>query len=456
MSTITTAAVRPSVTGSTRDPFIDLLRTGAILVVVFGHWIMPVLSWNRGTLSAGNSLATPGWWLLTWVAQVMPVFFFAGGAANHHSYEAELRRGGGATSWLTARVRRLAVPVLPLLAVWLVVPSTLRGFGVPAQSVALAAGIVGQLLWFLAVYLLTVAATPLMHAASRRFGLAVPVVLGVGALGVDVLRFHGLPLAGFANELLVWLAVQQLGLAYAAGKLDRVTRAGAITLGCAGFAGTALLVMFGPYPASMVGLPGQAVSNMSPATLCLLTLGVGQIGVLLALRDRLVALASRPVPAKVLRVVSPRCMTVYLWHMSAMVVVAGVAVLGFGYATPAPDSLAWLLVTPLWLGTLALVLRPLVRGFGRFEAVRMTGGRTPSGRRLAAAVVLLCAGLTGIAAFGFADPLRAAPWVAAILAGIGLTWPGASAWLGEQGTRLLGSLVDITFGRNPKRGNEIR
>jgi fucose 4-O-acetylase-like acetyltransferase len=454
MSTITTAAARPARTGSPRDPFIDLLRTGAILVVVFGHWIMPVLGWGDGALSAGNSLATPGWWTLTWLAQVMPVFFFAGGAANHHSYTAELSRGGTATAWLTARVRRLAVPVVPLLAVWLVAPSALRGLGVPAQPVGIAAGIVGQLLWFLAVYLLTVAATPLMHAASRRFGFAVPVVLGIGALGVDVVRFHGVPPAGFANELLVWLAVQQLGLAYAEGRLDRLSRGGAVLLGCAGFAGTALLVLFGPYPASMVGLPGQVVSNMAPATLCLLTLGVGQIGFLLALRGRLVAFVARPMPAKVLRAVAPRCMTVYLWHMSAMVIVAGVAVLGFGYATPAPDTLTWLAVTPLWLGALALVLRPLVGGFGRVEALRLTSGPVPSGPRLAAAVVLLCAGLTGIAVFGFAEPTRTLPWVVAILVGLGLTWPGAGAWLGDKGTAALGCLIDMTSGaRRPENGN---
>ncbi|HEY0806470.1 MAG TPA: acyltransferase family protein, partial [Pseudonocardiaceae bacterium] len=153
MSTTTTRISASPATGRGRDPFIDLLRVGAIAVVVLGHWIMPVLAWRPGTLVAGNVLTTPGWWILTWVAQVMPVFFIAGGAANYHSYTAELRRGGTARDWLAARIRRLATPVVPLLAVWLVVPGVLRDVGVPGQPVAVAASTVGQLLWFLAVYL---------------------------------------------------------------------------------------------------------------------------------------------------------------------------------------------------------------------------------------------------------------------------------------------------------------
>jgi peptidoglycan/LPS O-acetylase OafA/YrhL len=444
MSTVTSPTTAAPRTGRTRDPFIDLLRTCAIVVVACGHWIMPVLSRQDGTLVAGNSLATPGWWSLTWLLQVMPVFFFAGGAANHHSYTAELRRGGDARSWLSARLCRLAVPVLPLTAVWLVVPNVLRGIGVPAQPVVLGAGIVGQLLWFLAVYVLTVAATPLMHTAARRWGPAVPVVLGGTAFAVDVLRLHGVPVVGYVNEVLVWLAVGQLGLAYAAGRFDRLSRVGAAALGCVGFAATALLVAFGHYPASMVGLPGQAVSNMSPATVCLLTLGVGQIGVLLALRGPILRWADRPGPARLLRTVGPRTMTVYLWHMPAMVVVAGVAVLGFGYATPVPGSPAWLVVTPLWIAGSAFVLRLLVRGFGRFEGIRPADG-SPSTRYLAVAVPLLCVGFTGLAAFGFASTVLALPWVAAVLTGLALAWAGVPRRVYETATGWLAALMDAIF-----------
>ena len=265
----------------------------------------------------------------------MPVFFFAGGAANLHSYTAHLDRGGNARSWLAARLCRLTVPVLPLLAVWLVVPNTLlRGLGMPDQPVALAAGIVGQLLWFLAVYVLTVAAVPIMHVATGGGVVAVPVVLGAGALGVDALRFHGLPLIGYVNEVLVWLAISQLGLGLRARAVRAAVPAAALAMGCAGFAGTAALVLVrsGTRPA-WSGCRGRPCRTWRRPRRACCASGVGQVGLLLARagRDRAPGQATRADRR-------PRCMTVYLWHMTALVVVAGIAVLGFGYATPAPGS----------------------------------------------------------------------------------------------------------------------
>lgn len=412
-----------------RDPFIDVVRALSIVVVVVGHWIMPVLRDSGGTLTAGNALATPGWWLVTWPLQVMPVFFFAGGAAHHHSFVAsnDLRR------WLSLRLARLIVPALPLVAVWLVVPDVLREFGVPAQAVTVASTVVGQPLWFLAVYVIAVAAVPLAHVAHRQWGLAVPVVLGAAALGVDALRLHGVPLVGYVNEILVWLAISQLGLAYAAGS---ALRRRAVPMAVGGFGTAAALVLFGHYPASMVGLPGQ-VSNMSPATACLLCVGVGQIGVLLVLRERVARLAQR----WWLRAVGARCMTVYLWHMSAMVVVAAVAVLGFRYATPAPGSIGWFLATPLWIAAAAVVLWLLVLVFGRFDAIRPAAGM-PAPARLVGAVLLTCAGFLGISAFGFGDPLIAAGCATLVLTGVVLALPGALVALA---CRCVGTLLDAIF-----------
>lgn len=416
-----------------RDPFLDVLRAGAILVVVCGHWLMPVLSARHGTIVAGNALGTPGWWPLTWPLQVMPVFFVAGAAANHHSYVAALRDGTGTRGWLAARLRRFAVPVLPLAAVWLVLPDLLRGLGVPGRPVELAAAVAGQVAWFLAVYVVTVVAVPL----ARRFGLGAAVVPGVAAAGVDALRLHGVPYVGYLNEALVWLAVSQLGLVYAAGRFDRLTGRRALAVGVAGFLATAALVLFGHYPASMVGLPGQAMSNMSPATVCLLTLAVGQFGVLLACRDRLVRWSRRPGPARLLFAVGSRCMTVYLWHAPALVIVSGVTVLGLGYATPPPGSPEWLVATPLWLAAAAVVLAGLVRVFGRFESVRGPVG-APSAARLAVAVPLLCAGFAGIAVFGFGTALLALVCVTAVVGGLLLVWPDALPCC-------LGSLVAAVF-----------
>jgi hypothetical protein len=414
-----------------RDPFIDLLRNFSMLAVVLGHWIMPLLGYAKGTITVGDSFSTPGWWTLTWVMQVMPVFFAVGGAANFHSYSAHLAAGGDGRGWLTTRLYRLTIPVVPLLAVWLAAPPLLIGLGLPAQPVAFAAGIVGQLLWFLAVYLLTVALAPLMIKARGRFGLAVPVALAAAAIAVDIARFSGVPLVGYLNEVFIWLALQQLGIEYAAGRFSRLSTSASALIGLAGFGVTALLVVVGPYPASMVGLPGQAVSNMSPATLCLFTLGIGQLGLLLAFRRQIVAFGRRPKIAALQRLVGPRCMTVYLWHMSAMIIVAGVAVVGFGYVTPMAGTIGWLVATPLWIGALALVLRGLLVAFGRFETIRVNITHGPNAARLVAALVLLSAGLLDLAARGFVVPtgqglfaaafLGPLPAIAAILGSLAIT-----------------------------------
>ena len=302
-----------------RDRFLDVVRAGAILAVIAQHWVMPVLSYSGGHLATGNALATPGWWVVTWLSQVMPLVFFAGGAANLIS----LSRAGSPRQWLAARIRRLMVPVLPLMAVWLVMPDFLRGLGVPPQPLQVASAIAAQLLWFLAVYVLVVLLTPLMVAAHRRWGLKVPLVMAVAGVLVDVARFNDFGYIGYANAVFVWVAVHQLGFHYVEGRLGSLTRRAALSLSAAGFGITALMVAFGPYPASMIGMPGAPVSNMSPPTVLLAFLAVGQIGLLLAFRPQLNALAERPGIGNALSWLGARFMSVYLWHMPALIVVAG-------------------------------------------------------------------------------------------------------------------------------------
>ncbi|MDQ0377107.1 acyltransferase family protein [Amycolatopsis thermophila] len=408
-------SLRPAPAGA-RDTFLDVVRAIAILAVIGQHWLMPVLSYDHGTLATGNALTTPGWWALTWLSQVMPMVFFAGGAANLLS----LRRAASTRDWLSTRLKRLLIPVLPLFAVWLLAPDLLRDLGAPEQPVQIAGAIAGQLLWFLAVYLLTVAVTPLMLAAHRRWGLGVPLVLTGLAVVVDVGRFEVFGPLGYVNAVFVWLAVHQLGFHYVEGRLATLSRRGAAGLAMAGFGVTALAVAFGPYPASMIGMPGAPVSNMSPPTAVLMSLAVGQAGFWLALKPALATLAERPAVAAVLRWSGPRFMSLYLWHMPALVVVAGVAVLGFGYATPEPGSADWFAVAPMWAGAAAVVLAGLLRAFGRFETRPGTGSAVPA-RQLALATVLASGGLLGLAAHGFTTPPHGGPfsgplpWVALVL-----------------------------------------
>ncbi|WP_116046484.1 acyltransferase family protein [Amycolatopsis palatopharyngis] len=444
---------KPSISPSrTRDPFLDLVRTMAVLAVVGQHWIMPVLGYDNSTVATGNALTTPGWWAFTWLSQVMPLVFFAGGAANLIS----LGRSTNTRLWLGARVHRLLLPVLPLIAVWLVIPELLRGLGVPEQPLQVAGSIAAQLLWFLAVYLLTVLATPLLAAAHRRWGLAVPLALAGAAALVDVARFADVPLVGYANAVFVWLAVHQLGFHYTRGRLGELHGRRALGLAAGGFSITALLVLAGPYPASMIGMSGAPMSNMSPPTVLLTFLAVGQIGLLLAARPALNALAARPGPRAALSWLGPRFMTVYLWHMPALIVVAGVTVLGLGYATPAPGSLDWFAAMPVWLLLAGAVLLGLLRVFGRFEVRQAAVAAVVPTVQLVAAGVLGSTGLLGLAAGGFTTPPGAdllggpLPWVAIVLgaylltnrplpvrqAGVQLLTRSVATWNSARGTRV--------------------
>lgn len=419
-----------------RDRFVDLLRVVAIGVVVLEHWLFPVLSYDpaAGVLTASNALTVPGAWATTWVGQVMPLVFFAGGAANATGWRRWRARSGlgpGATgrapqverAWLAERLRRLAWPVLPLAAVWLPLPHLLVALGLPRQPVELAASLAGQLLWFLAAYVLAVVTTPAMVRLHRRHGLRVPAALAVAAVGVDVVRFTTLEAVGYLNVALVWVAVHQVGIAYADGRLGGVRGRRALTLAAGGLAGTVALVALGPYPASMIGLPGASASNVNPPTVALLALAVAQLGLVLALRPTLVRWSQQRHPAAALAWAGPRSMTIYLWHMPALAVVAGAAVVGLGITTPAPGSTSWWLGVPVWLLVLGCVLGLLVRAIGRLEPPprrRRPGGVVSAGR-LAGAVGCVGGGLLGLTVLGFGQPVWSVVAAAALVLGVRLT-----------------------------------
>ena len=110
--------------------------------------------------------------------------------------------------------------LLPLAAVWLPLPHVLMTLGVPEQPLEVGARLTGQLLWFLAVYLIAVTATPYLLRLHAAHGWRVVAVLAAAAVLTDVVRFStGVDALGYANIVFVWLAVHQLGFLYAGGRL---------------------------------------------------------------------------------------------------------------------------------------------------------------------------------------------------------------------------------------------
>ncbi|MBV9512692.1 MAG: acyltransferase, partial [Mycobacteriaceae bacterium] len=91
-------------TPSGRDRAIDVIRIVSLVAVVLGHTIMAVSTIRNGVFVWGNLLeALPAFGALTWVLQIMPLFFFAGTAAGIESWLPGRSWGG----WLMARCTRL-------------------------------------------------------------------------------------------------------------------------------------------------------------------------------------------------------------------------------------------------------------------------------------------------------------------------------------------------------------
>src|SRR5262245_16872692 len=100
-----------------RDRAVDVARLGALLVVMLGPCALLLATIDASGLRIGNLLGElPVLTPITWVAQVMPLFFLAGGAAGTYAW----RRGTPWGTWLLTRAQRLCRPVFWYLAFWTV------------------------------------------------------------------------------------------------------------------------------------------------------------------------------------------------------------------------------------------------------------------------------------------------------------------------------------------------
>jgi len=206
-------------------------------------------------------------------------------------------------------------------------------------------------LWFLLVLAGLTAATPLLTRVNPLWPLAV-------VLHVDLVRFGlgGPSWLGWANLAAGWLVPYTLGAAWTRGELER-RRAGWVLL-AGGAAVTAALVAWAGYPASMVGVPGAAVSNLNPPTLAAVTFGVAQCGLALLLREPLRRVLRRPVAWAAVALVNLSAMTIFLWHQTALMATTATALLAGrlpGLHT-VPDRYGWVAERLLWLPVFALAL----------------------------------------------------------------------------------------------------
>jgi len=373
-----------------RDRFIDAVRASSLLVVVLGHWLMATVVVKDGHLTGENALTSiPALQLATWLLQVMPLFFIAGGFSNITVWRSLRRRGAGYSEYLQGRLVRLLRPTLVFVVLWHLALPAAAALGMSQDRVDLIGRLLGQPLWFLGVYVAMTALAPAMaswHELSPRTAFA---TLAFGALVVDWFRMvRGMENVGYLNLAVVWLFAQQLGFAYADGSFTRLSRRTLWATMAGAFATLAVLTTLGPYPVSMVGMPDQT-SNMTPPTICLLVLSVAQIAIAMLIRGPVARWLERPrLWASVVRFAS-MAMTVYLWHLS-LLVFAFMGFIGLGVDPPAAGSGLWWLTRPFWLLGLALVLSvvatllsPLERG----RAAKATKAMSRPARTTGAAVL---------------------------------------------------------------------
>jgi len=408
-----------------RNRYVDFLRALSILVVVMGHWLIATAWQVDGELIRGHLLKDrPDLQWVTWLFQVMPVFFIVGGYSNAVSLASAERKGLTYAHWLIARLTRLSVPVIVLMGAWALIALVMRLLDVDPAAIQYMSQAALIPTWFLAIYIMVALLAPLAWRFWRAAGYGSVFAFVALAVAVDILFFAlDLRAFGWSNYFWVWLAVHQLGFAWRSGRLPSAPVL--LLMAGAGFVALWLMIFQGPYPLAMVGSPDEGLSNTLPPKATLIALAFAQFGVLMALEPPLRRALDNLRLWTFTVLVNSMIMTIYLWHITVMILFGGVLYLlgGFGFGLE-PGSEAWWLSRPVWIAVLwtlllpfALLLSPLERR-GRPQGVPV-----PGAPRQVAGAVAICLGIALLALFGFGT--EPADWID--VAAFALTLGGALA-----------------------------
>ncbi|MDO3638174.1 acyltransferase family protein [Mycolicibacterium arseniciresistens] len=387
-------------TPATRDRAIDVIRITALVGVVLGHTVMATSTIRDDVFIWNNLLtASPVLQALTWVFQIMPLFFFAGVAACVDSWKAGTSWG----NWLLRRCTRLYRPVFYYLAFWGVALVTLRVV-LPEHVYEPIAGISIQLLWFLGAYVLVLAAVPLLTHITTTARLAAALIGAYAFVAaIDVLRINlELPkLVSYLN-MAAWLIPGMLGVAYRRRLLDGRT---ALGVGVAMLGVNLALLWWGPYELSLVGIETQQLKNMTPPSLLLAGHAIMMCAFAIAAAPAINRWAQRPRVWWLAAIGNSGAMTLYLWHMPALLAMHLVFDhLGMPRFDPAADGFVLLSVVQLavmagLIGLAFVTLRPLEN-----DPLPLWDGGLVSrpGPRSAAVGAMLCvAGAATLASVGW-------------------------------------------------------
>lgn len=372
-----------------RDRSIDLVRAVLLVIVVGLHSMMVGISVGPSGFALGNALEHQDWFApVTWALQVMPLFFLVGGFSSHTQWTRMRERGHSASDYVVSRLHRLLVPAVAVIVAVAIGLAAMTALGVPADLIAVAGFRISQPLWFLGVYVLCSAFVPVLVAAHGKRPVLTLVSLIAAAVAVDVLRFGtGIEGIGFLNLVFVWLAVQQFGFWLADGRFDALSTRSRVSIMVGSILTLLFLTVPGPYSVDML-------NNLNPPTICLIVLGVAQLMLFTLLRDRLRIAAERPRIGAVVDALGARSMTVYLWHMPVIIVLAaGLLILNAVVHLPLPEPLSagWWATRPIWLFAVGIAVLPVAACLGRSEMRKVSPsslGTSPRVRvRVAFAVV---------------------------------------------------------------------
>lgn len=373
-----------------RDTGIDFVRALCVISVVVLHALMVGVTVTDTAPVFANASEGTGWIApLSWMLQVMPLFFVIGGFSGLIAYRRARVRAGDAHAFVAARLHRLVRPAILTIGVVAVALALLTVVGVPADIIATAGFRFGQPLWFLAVFLMCQALLPALVTAHHRAPFLAIGTLAAAAVTVDVLRAAtGIEALGFLNLAFVWMTLQQLGFFFAEGRIDALSRRTRVIAGAGALALLIMTFTTGIYSPDLI-------ANINPPTAALLLVGVIQTSALSLLRESIERLSRRPAATAFIAFVTPRTMSIYLWHMPILLAMAGATAvfsMTTGIALPAPSSVDWWATRPLWLAVvlgLTAVVAVLTARVENHAAPAFSG----SSRRAAAAVFMALIGL---------------------------------------------------------------
>lgn len=403
MSIWSQASEIAAATPADRNRYVDFLRAVSIMFVIVGHWLITTAYFNTdtGTLDPVLALDIIPWtsWL-TWVFQVMPIFFIVGGYSNAISLESAKKKQASYAQWLTGRLHRLLTPLLLLVIVWAVTSFGLNFAGASPDTIKFLSRTALVPTWFLAIYTMIVLLAPATYKLWQRWGFISLAGYIFLAVFVDY-AFFGLDMQwlGWTNYFWVWLAMHHLGFAWRDGRLGKPPVLLAISM--LSLAALAALIFIGPYPIAMAGSPGEEVSNTLPPKITLIALGLFQFGLLLSLEAPMQKALAGLRPWTCTVIVNTMIMTIYLWHMTVLLIVLAASYYSGGLGLNVePGSAQWWSTRPVWIALLAVLLVPVALALAPLERVarpqdapllptwRLVGGAVMAGLGITLATLL--------------------------------------------------------------------